>query len=403
MSSKFINGPVNVVRLKGRVDGRDKIVYLFMDIHEMPNKQTECKNIRSKDIKDYFISNFDSITKSDKKYDFLMEIKPTLIHKNNGTKRGRYVDRILKIFRNEFDPTKNKSVSKSKNFPNIQFHTVDIRDYLKHSLNGIFNQLGSYIYDLWHKMKINIDDIAYIKDGISIVSARIKFLHDTLYNISEVEKINNLVPLVPKNISELAKYTKDNYNQRIKNLFIKILTKYHHTNIQENIKKHINAVVKNNFNEYFNFVNSINEKFTKYISILDRKDTEFNGVDYGIQNKDIVNINKELVVLTEQLHDKWMVIHSDLMDMYLLRRLLDKDYITNAITYTGIYHSINCIFFLVKYMDFQITHYSYMKYDIDKVNNIINKSVKSTQINDIFFPKIFEQCSDMSNFPPNFT
>ena len=70
----------------------------------------------------------------------------------------------------------------------------------------------------------------------------------------------------------------------------------------------------------------------------------------------------------------WMDINVTFMDVYFLRRFLDKKYITNTVTYTGINHSINYIYALVKYFDFKITHASYMKYDIKEATKKIKNS-----------------------------
>ena len=42
-----------------------------------------------------------------------------------------------------------------------------------------------------------------------------------------------------------------------------------------------------------------------------------------------------------------LIIFTNITDLFFLRRFLDKDYITKAITYTGAVHSINYINFLV--------------------------------------------------------
>jgi hypothetical protein len=67
-----VNGPVNVVRLTGNIRGVEKVIYLFMDIHLDPGNQQECENLRSSDIKNYFLNNFDNSNNSDKTYDFLL-------------------------------------------------------------------------------------------------------------------------------------------------------------------------------------------------------------------------------------------------------------------------------------------------------------------------------------------
>jgi hypothetical protein len=92
-----------------------------------------------------------------------------------------------------------------------------------------------------------------------------------------------------------------------------------------------------------------------------------------------------------------------MMDLFLLRRFLDKDYVTNTITYTGAHHSINYIRLLVKYFDFDITHCSYIKNnDISSATTKIKKSKKNEELKELFFTPIFIQCSDLGSFPKLF-
>lgn len=89
--------------------------------------------------------------------------------------------------------------------------------------------------------------------------------------------------------------------------------------------------------------------------------------------------------------------------MYFLRRFLDKDYITNSISYTGGLHSMTYIHTLVKYFDFKITHTSYSKYIIKDINQKIKNMELGPEYYAIFMRPIKYQCSDITNFPDNFS
>nr|URM62503.1 hypothetical protein [Mimivirus sp.] len=100
----------------------------------------------------------------------------------------------------------------------------------------------------------------------------------------------------------------------------------------------------------------------------------------------------------------FVMFFARLMDIYFLRRFLDKKYITNAIVYTGMFHSTTYIQILIKNFDFKITHVSY-----SSINNMkeLNNRIKTTnlgekEINEIFLQKMYTQCSDMTNFPDMF-
>ena len=47
-------------------------------------------------------------------------------------------------------------------------------------------------------------------------------------------------------------------------------------------------------------------------------------------------------------------MYSLFTDIYLLRRILDKNYVNKCIIYSGRQHSLNYIYFLIKYYSFEI-------------------------------------------------
>ena len=60
---EFVNGPINVIRLEGDVNGIHKVLYTFMDIHIDVSRQTKCADLKSNDIMQYLIKNFEDISK----------------------------------------------------------------------------------------------------------------------------------------------------------------------------------------------------------------------------------------------------------------------------------------------------------------------------------------------------
>jgi hypothetical protein len=163
------------------------------------------------------------------------------------------------------------------------------------------------------------------------------------------------------------------------NVFIKkILNKYSSSIIKKKIIYIYNEIVLKNFDRIIKLIdNLVNTKTIKYIS----------KIDILCQN-----------------------IFTALNDLYFIRRFLDKSYISNTILYTGLGHASNIIFILVKFFNFEITHVSYIKkqknlndmihklsYEnlkyIDKLNNLLIHKKNN---------KIY-QCTDISNFPDNFS
>src|SRR5579885_355481 len=68
---RYINGPVNVIRLEGEVAGIRKVLYVLMDIHLDVSEQSKCANLRSKDVDKFLLEKFDELSASgsDRAYD----------------------------------------------------------------------------------------------------------------------------------------------------------------------------------------------------------------------------------------------------------------------------------------------------------------------------------------------
>ena len=113
-----INGPINIVRLEGEVNGVKKVLHVFFDVHLSPNYQTECSGVDNIDIHQFFRTEFNKLDKS-KKYDFFFEDNPSLLYRDKFIYRGKYIEQVTKLFR-----------QKRKSFNNVRFHYIDIRDYV---------------------------------------------------------------------------------------------------------------------------------------------------------------------------------------------------------------------------------------------------------------------------------
>ena len=94
--------------------------------------------------------------------------------------------------------------------------------------------------------------------------------------------------------------------------------------------------------------------------------------------------------------------YSYIVDIYFLRRFLDKDYITNGIVYMGIYHIAFYCYVLVKYFNFKITHIANDTISIKKLEMKIKKEKFSKDIIKTLMDKKLNQCSNLSIFPEGF-
>ena len=95
-----------------------------------------------------------------------------------------------------------------------------------------------------------------------------------------------------------------------------------------------------------------------------------------------------------------MYIFANLTDLYILRRILDKDYISKITTYSGVLHSHNYIKILVSDFGFKITHARFTRMSVDYLKSEIKTSLDPIKLIDwSLMPDYMSQCSDMTNFP----
>ena len=192
------------------------------------------------------------------------------------------------------------------------------------------------------------------------------------------------------------------------------MKRYNHPIVDKTLRKIISNEMHTMFKDFFKDVDEILKEIDIMIKLLEPyrnvviSDTlikQSNGIyNYGKPSNFLITNIAKLYNISEMLTDHLLGGASlYMMDIYLLKRLLDKDYITNAVIYTGAHHSINYIRILVKYFNFKITHYSYLKDDdINAAEKYIKKSENEEELNVLFFPPKFLQCSVLRDWPKNF-
>ena len=126
----------------------------------------------------------------------------------------------------------------------------------------------------------------------------------------------------------------------------------------------------------------------------------------AIKNIDIVISQKSPFDLLEKylyvIGNDIMYIYVLLVDLYFLRRFLDKDYITNGICYSGALHSSEYIHILIKYFNFKITHISHSDKSANQLTQEIKKFKVIGETHKLINPDNPVQCSNISKFPKNF-
>lgn len=199
----------------------------------------------------------------------------------------------------------------------------------------------------------------------------------------------------------MNEYTDKEFKLIIQYIIQKIKT-YKNNELKKQMHSIINGKLKKEFDDiqkYYNELISLLGKSRKqldvpYDTLVKISDGTFNYFmeDYVLMKNILNNIMDAFSKLNISTSNAMALI----VDLYFLRRYLDKDYITNGIVYTGAFHSLNYIDILVNKFNFKVTHASYCLHKMDKVNEHIKKN---ESLEEIFWPPVFNQCSNMSSFP----
>ena len=370
MSKLLVNGPVNVVRLEGKIGSVPKVIYLFMDRHDPLIHETECSDIFARDVNTYFIDTFKEIKDSNLTYDFFMEIYGDLAKDVQSNAffqlRSRYIDDMTRLFAQLFRiDRKSNKIKINEIFENVRLHYLDVRDHLQVTRRDEFlldNVLG----------KINPRDLKL--GDLKLVSSELKRIGKDL---------KQLLDLFDKPVSGGKNVFDDNIayqlDPKIISYFVrKMKDQYHH----QDVKKILNDELIGILSLGRDNVTYIDKLITKYDSLVKKRE---------------LLPSHELFDDAYPIIDEGLVVfYGRLTDIFMLRRFLDKDYITNAITYSGIDHSGYYVNALVNRFGFKITHIANKTRSVTE----IEKDVKSGDFNNIFWTE--GQCSDLTSFPKHF-
>ena len=354
-----INGPINIIRLEGYINNIKKILYIYSDWHLEPYSQTNCNINGAVDIELFLDTSFSNV---DHTVDFFFEVGVKNIQQYNRKFKSRYIDNVGQLFSRNFNININNKVKSSSKYNNVRLHYVDIRndnyiliDYIDHIHSLYLNRI--YYNDIIINMNDNESFLNFWGgklDKLDILSEDLlHYINSYSYVTKIINKINN-------------KYIKEILNKYL-NLF--------NANLQ-NTKK----ITQQVYNKIIN-ITKIYSKM-KDIKHIDKIPTLIHKINYFL---DYNYINIQMILL---------------MDLYFLRRFLDKQYIRTGVLYCGASHTINIIYILINEFDFKITHCTS---NIDKINSIIKKK---NYKNSLYYGiqtltnnnKII-QCSNTSSFP----
>jgi hypothetical protein len=364
MKPEYINGPTNYAYLKGNLNGIEKEIHIFFDKHFNLDKQTKCESFNSIDITYYL---YRLINESKGPLDFFMEIGiEQLEDKNISNKKDIYMREVVDLFRSEFAFNKNNDLDMnlfySKTNSNTRLHYFDIRDHMDiFFLTRIINRKIVKYINLFDKTESDkkkcIEKILFYTEQISM---KIELLNS---NMKEV-------------IADNVRY--DKINNKQKYYLDKIINQYANNNLKKNLNIFLNIHCGSILSDIANTITIIRYIFTK-----DTKDINSNELQNHI----------------DKLGEYILQLYSFCIDVYLLRRILDKNYIKKCIIYSGGAHSVNVVYFLVKYCNFQIVKIQKNKEkDIQILSDKILNQTYSFGVYDSFYIKnTSNQCIRMES------
>lgn len=402
----YVNGPINVVRLEGSVAGIPKVIYLFLEIHQNLREQTESKNIYSRDVHKYLADIFYKLNNTETKYDFFMEIVPTDIDPSQNTDGNNiYILKLRKFFSEMFEyDSKNNLVKPSETFRNVRFHYLDIRDYLSFNIYFLLHQALL----ISRSMRNSSDFSSTSLQKIMNILANVVVTIDQLIEIFKSSKNpNDKKPLIdPKNQEKVNRTIDPNI---IHKLFHKLRESYKHPEIRDKLVFSLKLSLLE-LGKLLKEIDQCIKLLITYMSLYEKTKNKLclckttGSYVYGLDTMTTESMLFEIDKSIYRIFISSVSIFAKITDVYFLRRFLDKDYITNAIVYTGYGHSLNYINLLVSQFGFKVTHCSYnFMNDMEKLNKQIKKFMQpDPDISRYFLPPVLQQASDMSKFPDSF-
>jgi hypothetical protein len=398
-----LNGPVNYFKLSHN----DKQINIFMDFHAPIHRQRKCEDYESKDVDKYFNKILSQDTeKSEETLDFFLEINPTSInYKYKYYTNDNYLVSIRKMFSKLYNQKYANIDEDEIPEQKIRLHYMDIRDYssfneLKRKLEIIISELDRTRLD---NLELIINELISIKNILIFIDSMIKSIitnnKNPIYEKLSSKKIDyvNLKENKAKQDKSINKESQLSANMvmdvGLYQILQKILYNYKDSNNKDNI---INLFTEHYIKTSKYLIDKLNKLIPKISEmdkiideyIIEEKITfeEINSQKndgsrdilpyYFYSMKKYKKTWRELIDEVEEINHLIVKMGVIMTDCYFLRRLIDNSKITKSIVYTGAYHSVIYLWFLVKYCNYNIDDYYYLRNDTSKSQliNIIKKS-----------------------------
>jgi hypothetical protein len=350
---KYINGPTNFAHLSGSINGINKEIYLFFDSHLDLNNQTRCESFDSIDISQHL---YKLIKNAQSPLDFFLEVREEEIEKPTTNKRDIYIKEVMEMFKSEFIFEKDK-VKYSKSNENVRLHYLDIRDHF-----DLFYIIDIIKYDIPETFDLLFKNIGTKEENITKL-------------LEHINNVKFLLKKLNKNKNHIIQHPSKKYEKKDGQIyyFNKVINKYDSVDLQDNIFEFL----EEHFTHYYNIIIISINHICEYLEEYDKND--------------LTKIKENLQII----YDSSIDIYSLFVDVYLLRRILDKNYVTNCIVYCGSQHCANYIYFLLKYCNFKLNNIQKsIEKDLDKLVDSIKNAEYAIHIYKLFYlkEKKYAQC-----------
>lgn len=405
----LVNGPINVIRVEGKINNIKKVIYLFMDRHD---RATRCKDLNAINISQYLAQNFKKAEKKNLRLDVFPEFQmndANYITRKIGSVEPYYIMDVAQIVPTRADTESGKLYQlQSNRFKTTYFHFIDLREVLSAKERNVLGQLR----ELSTVQNINQDEIAEYRTKSMKLLEFLSSYYQLLLEIFQQKDVNlnNYQDLFGSSI------------EIVKKILNKILTKYQHGEVKKKLLSYYLPIIEQRLKKNLELIEEIKKKITGISAFYDKYEQqlvppeESENKNFELENYLPLETSEGIFwqefissfsILVESLTWKSILTHASIMDLYLMRRVLDKDYINNSVCYTGYFHTIYYVDMLIKHFDFKITHIAKNPVsNISKLNNLIKKSPKKNIGKYILYPEYVEhkliQCVDLTNFPNNF-
>jgi hypothetical protein len=410
----ILSGPLNYIKLLNNKTNQS--IWLFMDFHKDLLHQQKCEDY---DAKDFYKFIQKKLSESDELIDFFLEINPTDINIDLNThQNGIYLEETRKIFRKIYLQNENGQNKNVEDKQNIRLHYIDIRDYafvydFYKNIDSIFSILKASGLE---NIDAVINKILSIKQTLEFINKIIKMIRSGKTIIDDKKfKIDYVNLKIESETSEKINYSfYDVLNTGFYQLLTTILEKYNDKNNREKINNYFDINYLKNSENLIKYLDNFVQKLNKISNRIDSQNTnqEINideivlsdelkdkRVYYGINKYEYENDYNEIFSTIEKIEVILAKLGCVFMDCFFLRRLIEKEYISKSIVYTGAYHSAVYTWFLVKYYDYVIDDYQYINTEllgknesVDELKNIIDKSNDFGDLFKYLIPKKFNQC-----------